>query len=141
MFVYHLNNPIDLEADDGDSFVPLTSWLRDNFRPEKAAWLLETTLALADAAAAVRWDGDMRHLPFVDAHGEDSTGEAALIVIQQNSGPDSFVISRRPVSWAQRQSDRWHETRTRDIAPTDFAAGEPDPLLELQHAALAGARQ
>ncbi|MCX5187579.1 hypothetical protein [Streptomyces sp. NBC_00268] len=131
MFVYHLNNPIDLEADDGDSFVPLTHWLTDNVRPEKAAWLLETTLALADAAPAVRWDGDMRHLPFVDAHGEDTTGEPALIVIQQEPVADSFVISRRPVSWAQRQSDRWHETRTRDIAPTVFTAQEPNPINPL----------
>ncbi|MFD0226600.1 hypothetical protein ACWGPD_21655 [Streptomyces hirsutus] len=125
MFVYRLNNPIDLEADDGDGLVPLTYWLTDNVRPDRAAWLLEAVLALADAAPAVRWDGDMRHLPFVDPNVEESSGEPALIVIQQDPGADSFVISRSPVSWAERQSDRWHETRTRDIAPTAFVFPEP----------------
>ncbi|GAA2502435.1 hypothetical protein GCM10023100_22520 [Actinocorallia cavernae] len=128
MFVYHLNDPIDLEADDGDGIVPLSYWLTDDVRPEKAAWVLEAVLALADAAPAVRWDGDMRHLPFVDPNVEETTGEPALIVIQQDSGADSFVISRAPVSWAERQSERWHETRTRDIAPTVFAAPEHDSV-------------
>ncbi|MGW0940135.1 hypothetical protein [Streptomyces sp. NPDC002666] len=125
MFVYHLNDPIDLEADDGDGFVPLSYWLTD-VRPEKVAWILEAVLALADAAPAVRWDGDMRHLPFVDPNAEETTGEPALIVIQQDPGADSFVISRSPVSWAERQSERWHETRTRDIAPTVFAVPDHD---------------
>jgi hypothetical protein len=120
MFVYRLNDPLDLYADDNDNVLPLTYWLTDNVDPEKAAWLLEATLALADAAPAVRWDGDMRHLPFVDVHAEDTTGEPALIVIQQDPGADSFVISRKPVAWAEHQSDRWHETRTRDIGPTVF---------------------
>ncbi|MEU0103313.1 hypothetical protein [Streptomyces sp. NPDC006267] len=66
----------------------------------------------------------MRHLPFVDAHAEESTEEPALIVIQQNPGAGSFVISRSPVPWAHRQSDRWHETRARDIGPTVFTVPE-----------------
>lgn len=37
MFVYVLNDPIDLEADNGADFVPLSYWLRDNVRPGKAA--------------------------------------------------------------------------------------------------------
>ncbi|WP_434597157.1 hypothetical protein [Streptomyces sp. A5-4] len=116
MFVYHLNDPLDpLAAGDEDCVLPLTSWLADDIRPEKAAWLLATTFALADAAPAVRWDGDMRHLPFVDVHAEKTTGEPALIVIQQDPGADSFVICRRPVVWAEQQSDRWHETCTRYI--------------------------
>ncbi len=69
----------------------------------------------------------MRYLPFVAPNPEETPGEPALIVIQQDSGvagADSFVIGRGPVSWAERQSDRWHETHTRDIAPTVFAAHE-----------------
>ncbi|MFF8972060.1 hypothetical protein [Streptomyces sp. NPDC014995] len=124
MFVYRLDNAIDLQADDADGFVPLTYWLTGNISPDKAAWLLEAVLALVDAAPAVRWTGDMRHLPFIDAHAEETTGEPTLIVIQQDSGPDSFVISRKPVPWAERQSDRWQETRTRDIGPTVFTGPE-----------------
>ncbi|MCP9209437.1 hypothetical protein [Streptomyces cucumeris] len=132
MFVYHLDKPMDLWADDNDSVLPLTYWLTDNVQPEKATWLLEATLALADAAPAVRWDGDMRHLPFVDVEAEDTTGEPALVVIQRDPGADSFVISRRPVPWAERQSNRWHETRTRDIGATPFVIPDQkipvDPL-------------
>ncbi|MFD8219962.1 hypothetical protein ACFV2U_41350 [Streptomyces sp. NPDC059697] len=45
MFVYRLVSPIDFF----NEYVPLPDWLRDT-SPEKTAWLLEATLALADAA-------------------------------------------------------------------------------------------
>jgi hypothetical protein len=83
-------------------------------------------LALADAAPAVSWGGDVRHLPFVDVAAEEIISELALTGIQQDPGADSFVISRRPAPWAERQSERWHEPRTRDLGGTLFVASEQD---------------
>ncbi|MFG2988015.1 hypothetical protein ACGFZK_01655 [Streptomyces sp. NPDC048257] len=68
----------------------------------------------------------MRHFPFVDPNAEQTTGEPALIVSQNDPRADSFVISRSPVSWAERQNNRWYEPRTHDIVPAVFAAPEGD---------------
>ncbi|MEV6674950.1 hypothetical protein [Streptomyces sp. NPDC051162] len=118
MIVYRLSSPIDFFTD----YTPLPDWLRDG-APEKTAWLLEATLALNDAAAVVRWGGDMRHLPSVSA----PDGGLALIVKQDNNG-DTFVISRNPVAWAEDECDLRHETPTRRIGrlthPTDDEIAE-----------------
>ncbi|MFD5906638.1 hypothetical protein ACFWHG_34795, partial [Streptomyces microflavus] len=103
MIVYRLTGPIDFFTD----YMPLPDWLGDG-APEKSAWLLEATLARNDAAAVVRWGGDMRHLPSVSATDDHPDGGLALIVKQDNIGI-TFVISRHPVSWAEDECDLWHD--------------------------------
>jgi hypothetical protein len=54
-----LSEPID----DFDGLTPLNEWLDGD--AERLAWALRAVLALAEAAPAVGWRGDMRHLPLV----------------------------------------------------------------------------
>lgn len=81
MFVYRLTEPIDSFG----GLIPMDDWLVGD--PGRAAWALQAVLALADAADAPGWQGDMRHLPMVGG-----LPAPALRVKQGNNG-DCFVFS------------------------------------------------
>jgi hypothetical protein len=108
VFVYRLATPID----EFDDLVPLPDWLREG-SPESVAWMLQAVLAVQDAAAKVRWGGDMRHLPSVSVRADDGP----YLVAKQNNNGDTFVISTGRLPWAEPESDLHHETQPRDIAP------------------------
>ena len=85
MHVYRLNEPID----DFDGLTPLNEWLDGD--AERLAWALRAVLALAQAAQAVGWRGDMRHLPFV-GHLPTSPFVTRYLVAKQDNNGDTFLI-------------------------------------------------
>jgi hypothetical protein len=93
MFVYRLTEPID----DFDDLAPLPDWQRDA-SPHATGWMLQAILALADAAPAVGWRGDMRHLPSVGVTPTPPAATPYLVVKQDNNG-DTFVITAADASW------------------------------------------
>jgi hypothetical protein len=90
MFVYRLTEPID----EFDGLTPLSDWLTDA-SPHATRWALQAILALADAAPAVGWRGDMRHLPTVGVTLTPPTTTPYLIVKQDDNGA-TFVITETP---------------------------------------------
>lgn len=119
MFVYRLATPID----EFDDLVPLPDWLHDG-SPASIAWMLQAVLALQDAAAKVRWDGDLRHLPSVSIRADDGP----YLVAKQDNNGDTFVVTSHRLPWAEAESDLQHETQPRDIGafthPTDADIAE-----------------
>ena len=87
MHVYRLSEPID----DFDGLTPLNEWLDGD--AERLAWALQAVLALAQAAPAVGWRGDMRHLPLV-GHLPTSPFVARYLIIKQDNNGDTFLISQ-----------------------------------------------
>jgi hypothetical protein len=87
MFVYRLTEPID----EFDGLTPLPDWLSDA-SPHATRWALQAILALADAADAVSWRGDMRHLPTVGVMLTPPTTTPYLIVKQDDNGA-TFVVT------------------------------------------------
>ena len=87
MHVYRLSEPID----DFDGLTPLNEWLDGD--AERLAWALRAVLALAQAAPAVGWKGDMRHLPLV-GHLPTSPFVARYLIIKQDNNGDTFLISQ-----------------------------------------------
>src|SRR5262249_6237098 len=87
MFVYALHDPID----DFDALTPLPQWIAADPLP-RTRWTLQAVLALADTAAQVRWDGDMRHQPSVGATLAPPETFPYLVVKQDNNGT-TFVVS------------------------------------------------
>lgn len=85
MFVHQLSEPID----DFDGLTPLHQWLDGD--AERLAWALQAVLALAAAAPAVGWQGDMRHLPMV---GHLPTGPfvTRYLVVKQDNNGDTFLV-------------------------------------------------
>jgi hypothetical protein len=109
MFVYALTQPIDFF----DGLVPLPRWIADDPH-DNTAWALRATLALADAAAEVRWRGDLRHLPSVGALPTPDTAEL-FMVFKQDTGGTCFVVSQTPIDWLLEYCDQHAEVRSRDI--------------------------
>ena len=87
MFVYALTEPIDLF----DGLTTLPEWIAQEPTP-RTRWALQAILALNDAAAAVRWSGEMRHLPSVGVALSPPGTNPYLVVKQDNNGT-TFVIS------------------------------------------------
>ena len=137
MFVYRLIEPID----EFDGLTPLSVWLRDA-SPQATSWALQAILALADAAPAVSWRGDMRHLPSVGVMLTPPSTTAYLVVKQDDNGA-TFVVTTTEMPWiaadaatctrvVPREIGAWTHP-TRDDIPTfhgdtDSAAQTP-PLV------------
>ena len=87
MFVYALIQPIDTF----DGLTPLPEWIIAD-PAHRTRWALQAMLALADTAAQVRWNGDLRHLPSVGAVLAPPGTSPYLVVKQDNNGT-TFVIA------------------------------------------------
>ncbi|WP_329407996.1 hypothetical protein OG563_37825 [Nocardia vinacea] len=53
--------------------------------------MLKAVLALAKAAPAVNWDGDMRHLPMI-GHLPTSPFVTRYLVVKQDNNGDTFLV-------------------------------------------------
>jgi len=122
MFVYRLTEPID----EFDGLTPLPDWLHDA-SPHATRWALQAILALADAAPAVGWRGDMRHLPAVGVMPTPPTTTPYLVVKQDDNGA-TFIVTTSETPWiaadaaactrvAAREIGAWTHP-TRDDIPT-----------------------
>jgi hypothetical protein len=109
MFVYALTEPID----DFDALTPLPEWITAD-PPRRTRWALQAVLALADTAAQVRWNGDMRHQPSVGAT-LDPPGTCPYLVVKQDNNGTTFVVSAAPLPWLTEHTDHTTQTRPRDI--------------------------
>ena len=106
MFAYRLNNPIELEADDGDGLRPPHS-LADRQCPARQSRLAPESSPRSGRRGTSRPLGwRMRHLPFADPNAEETTGEPALIVIQQDPGADSLAAPAPQRWWILFRSAR-----------------------------------
>ena len=85
MHVYRLSEPID----DFHGLAPLNEWLDGD--AGRLAWALRAVLALSQAALAVGWKGDMRHLPMV-GHLPTSPFVTRYLVAKQDNNGDTFLI-------------------------------------------------
>ena len=85
MHVCRLSEPID----DFDGLVALNEWLGGD--AERLAWALQAVLALAGAASAVGWRGDMRHLPMI-GHLPSRPFVTRYLVVKQDNNGDTFLI-------------------------------------------------
>lgn len=83
--ICRLSEPID----DFDGLAPLHEWI--NGDAERLAWALQAVLALAQAAPAVGWRGDMRHLPLV-GHLPTSPFVTRYLLVKQDNNGDTFLI-------------------------------------------------
>jgi hypothetical protein len=87
LHVFRLSQPID----DFDGLTPLNEWLDGD--AERLTWALRAVLALAQAAPAVGWRGDLRHLPFV-GHLPTSPFVTRYLVAKQDNNGDIFLITQ-----------------------------------------------
>jgi hypothetical protein len=85
MHIYRLSEPID----DFDGLAPPHECLDGD--AERLAWALQAVLALAQAAPAVGWRGDMRHLPLV-GHLPTSPFVTRYLLVKQDNNGDTFLI-------------------------------------------------
>jgi len=85
MRIYRLSEPID----DFDGLAPLHEWLDGD--AERLAWALQAVLALAQAAPAIPWRGDMRHLPLV-GYLPTSPFVTRYLLVKQDDNGDTFLI-------------------------------------------------
>ena len=85
MRIYRLSEPID----DFDGLAPLHEWLDGD--AERLARALQAVLSLAQAAPAVGWRGDMRHLPLV-GHLPTSPFVTRYLLVKQDNNGDTFLI-------------------------------------------------
>lgn len=129
MFVYRLAQPID----EFDGLTPLPDWLRDA-SPQATRWTLQAILALADAAPAVGWRGDMRHLPAVGVMLTPPSTTPYLVVKQDDNGA-TFVVTATETPWiaadtvartgvVPREIGAWTHPTHEDI-PTHHGGTEP----------------
>lgn len=109
MFVYRLTEPIDIF----DGLIPLPGWLA-GASPHATGWALEAILALADAATAIGWDGDMRHLPSAGALPTPPAATPFLVVKQDNNG-DTFVITATEAPTIAAEADACVHVEPRHI--------------------------
>ena len=132
MFVYRLPEPID----EFDGLTPLSDWLSDA-SPQATSWALQAILALADAAPAVGWRGDMRHLPAVGVVLTPPSTTAYLVVKQDDNGA-TFVVTTTETPWitadtaactrvVPREIGAWTHPTREDI-PTHH--GDTDPAAQ-----------
>jgi hypothetical protein len=138
MFVYRLTEPID----EFDGLTPLPNWL-SGAGPHATRWALQAILALADAADAVGWRGDLRHLPSVGALPTTPATTPYLIVKQDDNGA-TFIITATdtpPIAAdttactrvAPRQIGAWTHPTCDDI-PTQYHTDPDAPTPTLANA-------
>jgi len=122
VIVYRLTEPVD----EFDGLAPLPDWLA-GASPYATRWALQAILALADAAPAVGWRGDMRHLPAVGVMPTPPTTTPYLVVKQDDNGA-TFIVPTSETPWiaadaaactrvAAREIGAWTHP-TRDDIPT-----------------------
>jgi hypothetical protein len=133
MLVYRLTEPID----EFDGLTPLPDWL-NNASPHATRWALQAVLALADAAPAIAWRGDMRHLPSV---GVTLTppGTTPYLVVKQDDNGATFVVTTTEAPWITadtitactqvepRHIGAWTHPTPDDIPPHPDTAFVADP--------------
>lgn len=126
MFVYRLTEPIDVF----DGLTPLPDWL-SNAGPDATRWALQAVLALADAAPAVAWRGDMRHLPSVGVALTPPVTTPYLVVKQDDNGA-TFVITTTEAPWLTADTTACAQVETRRIGAWTHPTTEdiPDPAVE-----------
>ena len=127
MFVYRLTEPIDIF----DGLIPLPGWLA-GASPHATGWALEAILALADAATAIGWDGDMRHLPSAGALPTPPAATPFLVVKQDNNG-DTFVITATEAPTIAAEADACVHVEPRlprtSLQRAALPAGDRDPIV------------
>lgn len=94
MFVYRLTEPIDVF----DGLTPLPDWLTGTGSAHATHWALQAVLALADAAPAIGWRGDMRHLPSVGV-APDPPGVTPYLLVKQDDNGDTFIVTATDAPW------------------------------------------
>jgi hypothetical protein len=94
-----LTEPIDLF----DGLSPLPELIPPEPTP-RTRWALQAILALKDAAAAVRWSGEMGHLPSVGVALNPPGTNPCLVVKQDNNGTASSSQPRNSPSQQMRSS-------------------------------------
>jgi len=119
LHVYRLNEPID----DFDGLTPLNEWLDGD--AERLAWALRAVLALAQAAQAVGWRGDMRHLPFV-GHLPTSPFVTRYLVAKQDNNGDTFLITQAD------PAELLHHAAADEVAPGPIGPWLPPNAHDLR---------
>jgi len=109
VIVYRLTEPVD----EFDGLTPLPDWLA-GASPHATRWALQAILALADAADAVGWRGDMRHLPAVGVMPTPPATTPYLVVKQDDNGA-TFVITATETPWIAADAAACTRVATREI--------------------------
>jgi hypothetical protein len=109
MFVYRLTDPID----EFDGLTSLPDWLH-GASPHATRWALQAILALADAAPAVGWRGDMRHLPAVGVMLTPPSTTPYLLVKQDDNGA-TFVVTAAATPWTTAETAAATQVVPREI--------------------------
>jgi hypothetical protein len=109
MFVYRLTEPVD----EFDGLTTLPDWLH-GASPHATRWALQAILALADAAPAVGWRGDMRHLPAVGVTLTPPATSPYLVVKQDDNGA-TFVVTTTEAPWIAADAAAHTRVATREI--------------------------
>ena len=109
MFVYRHTEPVD----EFDGLTTLPDWLH-GASPYVTRWALQAILALADAAPAVCWRGDMRHLPDI---GVIPTPPATspYLVVKQDDNRATFVVTTTEAPWIAADAAACTRVATREI--------------------------
>jgi hypothetical protein len=142
VFVYRLTEPLD----EFDGLTPLPDWLR-SASPHATKWALQAVLALADAAPAIAWRGDMRHLPSIGV-ALTPPGTTPYLVVKQDDNGVTFVVTTTETPWLTAETvaactqveprpiGAWAHPTTDDIPPhpdttyaADHRAGHHEPAF------------
>jgi hypothetical protein len=99
MFVYRLAEPID----EFDGLTPLPDWLTGAGSAHATRWALQAVLALADAASAIGWRGDMRHLPSVGVI-PTPPGVTPYLVVKQDDNGVTFLVTATDAPWIHNEA-------------------------------------
>jgi len=118
LHVYRLSEPID----DFDGLAPLNEWLDGD--AGRLAWALRAVLALSEAALAVGWKGDMRHLPMV-GHLPTSPFVTRYLVVKQDNNGDTFLICEADPSWL------FDQPADDEVTPGSIGAWAPPTRAEM----------
>ena len=118
MHVYRLSEPID----DFHGLAPLNEWLDGD--AGRLAWALRAVLALSEAALAVGWKGDMRHLPMV-GHLPTSPFVTRYLVVKQDNNGDTFLICEADPSWL------FDQPADDEVTPGSIGAWTPPTRAEM----------
>jgi hypothetical protein len=124
MFVYRLTEPID----EFDGLTPLPDWL-SVATTQAARWTLQAVLALADAAPAIGWRGDMRHLPSVGVM-PTPPGVTPYLVVKQDNNGDTFIVTAVETPWIASDTAGCVHVEPRRIGAWTHPTTDDIPLLD-----------